>query len=82
MPVYDHSQAEIKMNAATILKEEAIIKRTKLEEEEYVRQIEMNQRDSSEYEKWKKEQVDKDALAKLELQERSNSIINNPAKPI
>jgi len=70
MPVYDHSEADIKMNAATILKEEAVIKRSRQEEEDYIKQVEMNMRDSSEYEKWKKEQQDKEAIEKLELQER------------
>lgn len=71
MPTFDHSQAEIKMNAATILKEEAIIKRSKQEEEDYLKQIEMNMRDSAEFEKWKKQMQDKDSLEQLELQERS-----------
>lgn len=71
MPTFDHTQTEIKMNAATILKEEAIIKRSKQEEEDYLKQIEMNMRDSSEFEKWKKQMQDKDSLEKLELQERS-----------
>jgi hypothetical protein len=70
MPVYDNADANIKMNAATILKEEAIIKRSKQEEEDYLKQIEMNMRDSSEFESWKKEMQQKDSLEKLELQER------------
>lgn len=80
MPAYDHSQADIKMNAATILKEEAVIKRSKQEEEDYIKQIEMNMRDSSEFEKWKKEQEDKETVAKLELQERSKKFLKSVYK--
>ena len=70
MPVYDHSETEYKVNAATILKEEAIIKRAKKEEDDYVKQVEMNMRDSREFEEWKKKELDKEEIAKLELQEK------------
>jgi len=43
------------MNVATILKEEHIIKKAKKEEEDYVKNIEMNMRDSAEFERWKAE---------------------------
>lgn len=72
IPTFDHTNTEIKMNAATILKEEAIIKRTKQEEEDYIKQVEMNMRDSADFEKWKKEMDRKEEIEKLELQERSN----------
>jgi len=71
MPTYDHTGEEIKMNIATILKEEVIIKRARQEEEDYVKQVEMNMRDSKEFESWKKKEQDKDQIAQLEHQERS-----------
>jgi len=71
IPAFDKADtADIKMNAATILKEEFIIKRGNKEEEDYLRQVEMNMRDSSEFENWKKKMQDKDTLEKLELQEK------------
>jgi len=70
MPAYDHTGDEIKLNVATILKEEVIIKRSRQEEEDYVKQVEMNMRDSSEFENWKKREQDKDQIAQLEHQER------------
>jgi hypothetical protein len=74
--VFEHSENEIKLNAATILKEEAIIKQMKKKEEDYLKQIEMNLRDSAEFERWKKEQEEKEKIAQLEEQERSNNLVN------
>jgi len=70
MPVFDHSDTDIKFNAATILKEEAIIKKARQEQEDYVKQVEMNMRDSQEFEEWKKKELDKEEVARLELQEK------------
>ncbi len=70
-PVFDHSENEIKLNAATILKEEAVIKQQKKKEDDYIKQVEMNLRDSAEFSRWKKEQDEKEMIQNLEEQERS-----------
>ena len=70
VPAFDPT-IETKLNAAAILKEEAMIKKAKKEEEDYIKNIEMNMRDSSEFEKWKKENDEKEKLESLEHKERS-----------
>ena len=62
---------EAKVNVATVLKEEMIIKKKKKEEEDYIKQVEMNMRDSAEFKNWKKEQEEKEMIEKLEHQEKS-----------
>lgn len=69
-PKFDHSGNEIKLNAAAILKDEAIMKKLQGKEDEYLKNIELNMRDSTEFERWKKEQEAKEKAALLEHQER------------
>ena len=69
-PQVDPSQQEIKLNAAAILKDEAIMKRLQNKEDEYLKGIELNMRDSQEFERWRKEQEAKEQAEQLERQER------------
>ena len=54
------------MNAAAILKDEAILKKLQNKEDEYLKGIELNMRDSTEFERWKKEQDAKEKAIILE----------------
>lgn len=69
-PKFDHAQNEIKMNAAAILKDDAIIRKLQGKEDEYLKNIELNMRDSTEFKRWKKEQEAKEKAAQLEYQEK------------
>lgn len=50
----------MKLNVAAILREEKKLNEKIQEEERRMKDLEMNMRDESEYENWKKEQKEKD----------------------
>jgi hypothetical protein len=52
--------AEIKLNAAAILREEMLLKKKQEIEKERVKNLEVNLRDSGEFEEWKRELEEKE----------------------
>lgn len=68
MPKY--SEVDVKLNVAAILREEKKLNEKIQEEERRMKDLEMNMRDESEYENWKKEQKEKDRYDEMENQQR------------
>ncbi|CAD8195383.1 unnamed protein product [Paramecium pentaurelia] len=62
--------AEIKLNAAAILREEMLLKKKQDIEKERVKNLEVNLRDSGEFEEWKKQQDEIEQIAKMEHQQQ------------
>lgn len=60
--------AEIKLNAAAILREEMLLKKKQEIEKERVKNLEVNLRDSGEFEEWKRELEEKEQIARMEHQ--------------
>jgi len=52
--------AEIKLNAAAILREEMLLKKKQEIEKERVKNLEVNLRDSGEFEEWKRDLEEKE----------------------
>ena len=68
MPKY--SEVDVKLNVAAILREEKKLNEKIQEEEKRMKDLQMNMRDESEYENWKKEQKEKDKYDQMETQQR------------
>ena len=68
MPKY--KQQEEKLNVAAILREERKLNEKIQEEETKMKNLEMNMRDESQYENWRKEMKEKDAYEAMEAQQR------------
>jgi hypothetical protein len=68
MPKY--SEVDVKLNVAAILREEKKLNEKIQEEERRMKDLEMNMRDESEHENWKKEQKEKDRYDEMENQQR------------
>lgn len=60
----------MKLNVAAILREEKKLNEKIQEEEQRMRNLEVNMRDESEFEQWKKDMKEKDKYDELELQQR------------
>lgn len=60
--------AEIKLNAAAILREEMLLKKKQEIEKERVKNLEVNLRDSGEFEEWKRDLEEKEQIARMEHQ--------------
>lgn len=56
----DLEAAEIKLNAAAILREEMLLKKKQEIEKERVKNLEVNLRDSGEFEEWRRELEEKE----------------------
>lgn len=68
--IKEDPNAEVKLNVAAILKEEAIIKAKQKQAEEKMKNFEMNMRDSAEFEEWKSKQRDQSQIEQIEHQQR------------
>lgn len=69
-PMPKYSEVDVKLNVAAILREEKKLNEKIQEEERRMKDLEMNMRDESEYEAWKKDQREKDRYEELETQQR------------
>lgn len=58
MPKY--SDVDVKLNVAAILREQKKLNEKILEEQRRMKDLQMNMRDESEFQTWKKEQKEKD----------------------
>ncbi|CAD8115410.1 unnamed protein product [Paramecium sonneborni] len=66
----DLETAEIKLNAAAILREEMLLKKKQEIERERVKNLEVNLRDSGEFEEWKRQQEEQEQIARMEHQQQ------------
>ena len=68
MPKYN--DIDVKLNVAAILREEKKLNEKIEEEELKMKNLEMNMRDETQFEEWKKNMKEKDEFEKLEQQQR------------
>lgn len=70
--VPDYGDVDIKLNAAAIMKEAQAIQQKREEEEKYLKEVEINLRDSGEWRQWKEEQkrLDKEKELKEQIQRK------------
>lgn len=66
MPKFEEIEAPIKVNTAAILREGHLLKKRQEGEEEIMRDLELNMRDASEFERWKREMNEKDDIERIE----------------
>ena len=66
IPDFNKNQVEIKPNAAAIIREGHLLTKKKAEEEQILKDFEMNMRDASEFERWSKEMGEKEEVERLE----------------
>jgi len=67
-PVKDFSKgaAEVQYNEAAIVREEYLIKKKRLKEEEELNKIIIEKKDTTEFDRWKREMEEKDKIERLE----------------
>ena len=67
-PPMDFSKipAEIRYNEAAVIREEFLIKKKKKQEEDEINKIIIEKKDSTEYERWRREMEEKDKIVKFE----------------
>lgn len=63
---FSNKQAIVKYNETAILREEYLIQKKKKKEEEELNKIIIEKKDSKEFERWKREQEEKENLLRLE----------------
>lgn len=68
MPKY--REQDVKLNVAAILREEKKLNEKIQEEEMRMKNLEINMRDETEFENWKKEMKEKDNYEAMEAQQR------------
>lgn len=68
-PKTEPPKQEIKMTAASILREEVLLKKKEAEEKAKIANIEQNLHDASEFERWQKEMKQKDNIERKEQME-------------
>ncbi|OMJ88010.1 hypothetical protein SteCoe_10166 [Stentor coeruleus] len=66
MPNYDEKSANIRLNAAAILREEARLKKQEEEEKKRIANFMIDMRDDREFDKWQKAMRNKDEIDKIE----------------
>lgn len=66
MPKFDEIEAPVKINTAAILREGHLLKQKQNEEEKVLKDLEMNMRDGSEFDRWTKEMNQKEEIERLE----------------
>jgi hypothetical protein len=69
--VKEDPNAEVKLNMAALLREDAMIRRKMEEEQRKLEEVEQNMRDSGEFEDWKDKQRKKEELDLIHHQQRS-----------
>lgn len=58
----NNENADVKLNAAAILREEILLKKQQEIERERVKNLEVNMRDSGEFEEWQKKLQEKEEI--------------------
>jgi len=66
MPNFEKYNAPVKLNAASVMREGLAIKKFHAEEQRILKELEMNHRDATEFERWKREMNEKDEVERLE----------------
>lgn len=66
MPNFEKYNAPVKLNAASVMREGLAIKKFQAEEARILKELEMNHRDATEFERWKREMTEKDEVERLE----------------
>lgn len=66
MPDFKKHDAPVKLNAAAVMREAQAIKKQQEEEQKIIKEIEMNHRDATEFNRWKSEMDEKDEVERLE----------------
>lgn len=66
MPDFDNIEAPVKINTAAILREGHLLRKKQDEEEKVIKDLEMNMRDATEFERWSKEMGEKEEVERLE----------------
>ena len=68
MPSY--ADVDVKLNVAAILREQKKLKQKIDEQQKRMKDLQMNMRDETEHQNWKKEMKEKDKYEEMELQMR------------
>ena len=66
MPNFEKHNAPVKLNAASVMREGLAIKKFQAEEARILKELEMNHRDSTDFDRWKREMMEKDEVERLE----------------
>jgi hypothetical protein len=70
MPNFEKIEAPVKINTAAILREANLLSKKQFEEEKIMKDLEMNMRDASEYERWAREMGEKEDIERMEHLQR------------
>lgn len=71
MPNFEENQAGIRLNVASIVKEEYKLRAKENEEQKIIKDLEINLRDSSEFKQWKQKNQELERIQELEYLQRS-----------
>lgn len=70
MPDFEKKPAVVKLNTAAIVREEALIQKQQIKEEQVMKEFEMNLRDDSEYNRWLEENREKTEVETMEHRQK------------
>lgn len=71
MPAFEEKPAAVRLNVAHVIREEHQLRAQEFEKAKAVRDLEVNLRDSSEFEQWQRHNKEQARLEELERQQRS-----------
>jgi hypothetical protein len=72
MPNFEKNEAPVKLNAAAIKREGALLKKKDEEDAKILKEFEYNLRDDSDFNRWFDEMREKDEVERLEHMQKSN----------
>lgn len=71
VPEFNSEDAKIRFNVAAIVKEEHKLRAKEREEAERIKNLEINMRDSTEFENWKRKNEEREKIEELEYLQKS-----------
>lgn len=66
MPNFEQKKAVVKLNKGAVIREGYLLQKKREDDERVAKEFEMNLRDASEYDRWRREMEEQDNIKKLE----------------
>ena len=73
MPDFEKKQAQVKLTTAAILRDGHLLKKEEEVQAKILNDLEWNQRDDAEFNRWKAEMGEKDEIERIEHMQKSKS---------